>query len=106
MSCHFPSSIIFHPFWCTNYSRHFPEELKIFLSCALIYNGIYSLLEEPEWRSGYSHQLRAGRSGVRIQAGATTFSLLRNVQTGSGAHSSSYSIGTGVFAPGVKRPGS
>ena len=29
----------------------------------------------------------------------------QNVQTGSGAHQASYSVGTGVFTTGVKRPG-
>jgi hypothetical protein len=37
--------------------------------------------------------LRAGRSGVRISAGATGFSLLQNVQTVSGVHPDPCSIG-------------
>ena len=45
---------------------------------------------------GVVARLRAGRSGVRIRAGATDFSLLQNVQTACGADSDSYS---------VKRPG-
>jgi hypothetical protein len=49
--------------------------------------------------------LRAGCYGVRIQAGARHFSLLQNVHTGSEAHSTAYSVGTGSFLPGVKRPG-
>jgi hypothetical protein len=36
-------------------------------------------------------------SGVRISAWTEEFSVLRNVQTGSGAHSASYSTGTEVF---------
>jgi len=32
------------------------------------------------------------------------FSLLQNVQTGSGAHTNSYSIGKGVLFPRVKQP--
>jgi hypothetical protein len=41
--------------------------------------------------------LQAGRNGVRILAGARDFSLLRNMQTGSGAHPASYSMGTGAL---------
>jgi hypothetical protein len=48
-------------------------------------------------------RVRAGRSGVRIPAGTRDFSLLRNVQTGFGAHSPFYSMGTGPgFFPGRK----
>jgi hypothetical protein len=32
-------------------------------------------------------------------------SLLQNVQTGSGAHTATNSMGTGFSFPGVKRPG-
>jgi hypothetical protein len=38
----------------------------------------------------------AGCSGVQIQAGARDFFLLQYVQTDSGAHSATYSVGTGV----------
>ena len=48
-----------------------------------------------------SDSLQAGRSGDRIPVKAR-FSEL--VQTGPGAHPSSYTMGTGTF-PGVKRPG-
>jgi hypothetical protein len=43
--------------------------------------------------------------GVRVPVGSQ-FSLLHVVQTGSGAHLSSYTIGNGAHSPGVKRPGS
>ena len=43
--------------------------------------------------------LRAGRSGVHIQAGARNFRVPDNVQTGSGAHPASCSF------LGVNRPG-
>jgi hypothetical protein len=33
------------------------------------------------------------------------FSLLHSVQTGSGVHPASYTMGTGVFFPGVKAAG-
>jgi hypothetical protein len=46
---------------------------------------------------GVATRLRAGRSGFRISVKETDFSLLQNVQTGSGAHSPSYSMGTGFF---------
>jgi hypothetical protein len=48
----------------------------------------------------YSDLLRAGRSGDRIPVEAR-FSA--PVQTGRGAHSASYTMGTGYFL-GVKRP--
>jgi hypothetical protein len=44
---------------------------------------------------------------VRFPAGARDISLLRNVQTNSGSHPASYSIGTGgggVISTGVKLP--
>jgi hypothetical protein len=51
--------------------------------------------------SRYSDSLRAGRSGDRIPVGAR-FSA--PVQTGPGANSASYIMGTESF-PGEKRPG-
>jgi hypothetical protein len=45
-------------------------------------------------------RLRAGRSRVRIPAGARSFYLLRNIQTVSAAHPASNSIGTGTTFPG------
>jgi len=44
--------------------------------------------------------LLASRSRVRIPAGGKHFSLLRNVQFGSGIHSASISISTGVLYRG------
>jgi hypothetical protein len=45
--------------------------------------------------------------GLRVQvpAGAGNFSFLHRFQTGSGAHSASYPMGTGSPSAGVKRPG-
>jgi hypothetical protein len=44
--------------------------------------------------------------GVRSPAGAKDFSCSLCVQTGSGAHPASCTMGTGVLSPGVKaRPG-
>jgi hypothetical protein len=43
------------------------------------------------------------RGTIRISEEATDVSLLQNVQTGSGAHPSPYSISTGAFFPEVKR---
>jgi len=49
-----------------------------------------------------------GLGGPGWFEGARDFSVLRNVQTGFGAHSAPYLIGTGGgggLSPGVKRPG-
>jgi hypothetical protein len=40
------------------------------------------------------------RIGVRFPAAATDFSLVHNVQIGSGAHPASYPISTGAVCPG------
>jgi hypothetical protein len=54
--------------------------------------------------SGYGLNDRA--SGVRSPAGAKDFSSVLCVQTGSGAHSDSCTVGTGGPFPGGKaRPG-
>ena len=51
--------------------------------------------------SRYSDSLRAGLSGDRIPVGVR---FSEPVQTGTVAHLTSYTMGTGSF-PGVKRPG-
>ena len=56
----------------------------------------------PGLRNRYSDSLRAGWSGDQIPVGAR-FSA--PVQTGHGAYSASYAMGTGYF-PAVKQPGS
>jgi hypothetical protein len=53
--------------------------------------------------TGYGLDDRGSR--VRFPAGAGNFSLLRRVQTGSGAHPASYPICTGVLSLRVMRPG-
>jgi len=45
-------------------------------------------------------KLWAGRSGFDSWQGQEFFSLRHHVQTGCGAHLTSYSIGTAVFSPG------
>jgi hypothetical protein len=44
-------------------------------------------------------------TGIRFPAGDGNFSLRHRVQTGSGAHSASYSMGTGGSFPGGKAAG-
>jgi hypothetical protein len=49
--------------------------------------------------------LRIGRSAVRMPAGTRDFSLLQNVQIGSGAHPPSIQWVPELFTRGGKRPG-
>jgi hypothetical protein len=44
-------------------------------------------------------------AGVRFRAGARDFSLLHSVQTCSGVHLASYTMGSGGFFPGAKAAG-
>jgi len=44
-------------------------------------------------------------TGVRFLVGSGNFSLRHHVQTGSGAHPSSYAMGTGVSFPWGKVAG-
>jgi hypothetical protein len=44
-------------------------------------------------------------AAVGVPSLCKAFSLLHVVQTGSGAHPTSYTMGTGGFSPGLKRPG-
>jgi hypothetical protein len=57
------------------------------------------------WRLSYG--LNDADSGVRFPAGAGKFSVLHPIQTGSGAHSAFYIMGTGGSFPvkGGERPG-
>jgi hypothetical protein len=43
--------------------------------------------------------------GVRVPEGVGSFSLHHHVQTGSGAHSASYPMGTRALSLGIQRPG-
>jgi hypothetical protein len=54
---------------------------------------------------GISEVTSSISTGVRFLAEAGNFSLRHRVQTGSGAHTASYPMGTGVLSPEVKRPG-
>jgi hypothetical protein len=56
-------------------------------------------------RGGGGGELRPGRSGVRIPVAGSDFSLLQNIQSGSGAHPASCSVGTGCFLQVAKRTG-
>jgi hypothetical protein len=49
---------------------------------------------------------RTGQPGFHCQhEQGRYFSLCHRVQTGSGAHSASYPMGTAALSPGIKRPG-
>jgi len=43
--------------------------------------------------------------GARVPIEAKDFFFTQNVQTGSGVHTASRSFGSGLFFPGIKRPG-
>jgi hypothetical protein len=49
-------------------------------------------------------RLRAGRPGFDIWKRQELFSLCHRIQTDSGVYPASYSMGTGISFPGVKRP--
>jgi len=58
----------------------------------------YYYFGEPGQRSRHSdYMYRAGGSVGRMPAGERDFLLLCNVQTGSGAHPASYSMGTATL---------
>jgi hypothetical protein len=57
----------------------------------------------PQSTAGIAQSNDLGDRGSIPRRG-TYFSLLHNVQTGSGAHPASYSMGTEVSFSGVKRP--
>jgi hypothetical protein len=58
--------------------------------------------EIAQW---YSAALRIGRSETGVPAGFGNFSLNYRVQTGSGAHSASYSMGIRTSFSGGKAAG-
>jgi hypothetical protein len=62
------------------------------------------LIEEPgtSVSTVFNYGLYDREIGVRSLTDAEDFSSILCVQTGSGAHSPSYALGTGVLYPGVK----
>jgi hypothetical protein len=69
---------------------------------------IFLIHIKPVQRSRYAEWLGAGWPGGRSSSPGKgkTFLTPHVVQTGSGAHSASYPMGTGGFYPGIKQPGS
>jgi hypothetical protein len=66
---------------------------------------VHSLSGSRDSSVGPVNRLWTGRFSVQIPAGVGDFSHFQNVQTASGAHPPSYSVGTGGPFPAVKRPG-
>jgi hypothetical protein len=60
-------------------------------------------IPQSVWQIGYGLGDRAG--GIRFPVGTRYFSLLHNVQAGSGLHPASYPMGTASFFPGRKAAG-
>jgi len=70
-------------------------------SCSMLFTLLYTCIR----RNRIVACLRAGRSGVRIRAGITDFSLLHNFQTGCWANPASCSVDTGDSLRGSKTAG-
>jgi hypothetical protein len=66
---------------------------------------VFNVLPLSFYRQWYSAGLRTGWSVARVPAGAGNFSLHHRVQTGSGAHPSSYAIGSKGSFPVDKAAG-
>jgi hypothetical protein len=62
------------------------------------------IIYDPRWLSQYSDGLRGG-AGVQLPAGERDFSVLQSVQTDSGAHRTSYPVGTQSSFRGDKATG-
>jgi hypothetical protein len=88
----FPS---FFPF-CNFYIPYQTLCLCFFLSSVIMVPG-------TQW---YSARLQAGWWGVWVPAGTGKFSLHHHIQTGSGAHTASYTVGIRGSFPGGKASGS
>ena len=62
------------------------------------YRSMLALLHAGFAYYGIWTKVRPGRSGVRIPTGSRHFSLLQNVQNGSGTQTASCTTGTGVLS--------
>jgi hypothetical protein len=60
--------------------------------------------KEPWWRSGHGDSATVWTVRDSNPAASKRFYLVHNVQTGSEAHTASYSIGIGGYFPRVKGP--
>jgi hypothetical protein len=78
---------------------------KTFLPVAIISVQIITKSRDSSVGIALGYGLDDRGSRVRFPAGAGNFSLHHRVQNGSGAHPSSYPMGTRGSFPGVKRPG-
>jgi hypothetical protein len=94
MSC--LSILMFHP---RNYTHLISIKLGVWDLC----QKLMSRHSSVGLATGYGLDDRM--IGVRFPAGAGNVFLRHHVQTGSGAHSASYPMGTECFSPGIKRPG-
>jgi hypothetical protein len=101
----------FHSFRL-NVLRNVIKKLKVFFYCGGVHDKLQNksnilTLELTNSKINVSSSLcndwlQAGRSGDRIPVRVRYFA---HVQTGPGAHPTSYTMGTGFRFPGVKRPG-
>jgi hypothetical protein len=87
-----------------NYAQWRNSYIFVHLGIILILVRVFGYV--PGWRNRYSDWLWAGRPRGRSSSpGRVKIVTSPTVQTGSGVHSTSYTMGTGGSFPGVKRTG-
>ena len=79
------------------YYLSWPSLLVLGRALPYLYSNLYDFNRGPGSSVGIATELRAGRSGDRIPVGRD----FPTIQTGTGAHPASCTMGTGSF-PGVK----
>jgi hypothetical protein len=85
--------------------KHYKESIEFILYQNQLYYG-HRKSRDSSVDIATDYGLDDRMIGFRVPAGAEELSLRNRIQTGSGAHPTSYPMGTGrLFPLGVKRPG-